>query len=97
MPFSFGEEQLNVNDMVTTLCTVNKGDFPIEITWYHKDNLGNVRKLTTDDGIIITRTNERISMLSIDQLKAKHRGNFTCAASNKAGKTQYSTNLLING
>lgn len=97
MPFNFGDEELNSNDMVSTMCTVNKGDLPIDISWFHTDDMGIDKKLTTNDGIVITRTNQRISMLSIDQLKARHRGNYTCLAKNSAGIVQASAFLFING
>jgi hypothetical protein len=79
------------------MCTVSKGDLPIQITWILTDDSGQEKILTTDDGIVITRTNQRSSMLSIEQVKPHHRGNFTCRVSNKGGKTQYSTYLHING
>ncbi len=79
------------------MCSVNKGDLPIQITWILTDNSGQEKILTTDDGIVITRSNPRSSMLSIEQVKPHHRGNFTCRVSNRGGKTQYSTYLHING
>ncbi len=97
MAFNFGEEQINLNDWISTMCSVNKGDLPIQITWILTDNSGQEKILTTDDGIVITRTNPRSSMLSIEQVKPHHRGNFTCRVSNKGGNTQYSTYLHING
>lgn len=83
--------------MVSATCTVNKGDFPIDIIWIHSDFSGEERKLITNDGVVITRNNARISMLSIESVKARHRGNFTCIAANKAGKVSHSAILIING
>jgi hypothetical protein len=79
------------------MCTVNKGDLPLEITWIQTDESGQDKKLVTNDGIVITRTNQRISMLSIDQVKQRHSGNFTCQVSNRGESTQFSTSLQING
>jgi Down syndrome cell adhesion protein 1 len=97
MPFNFGDEILNENDMVTATCAVNKGDLPLEISWFQTDDLGQDKKLTTNEGIVITRTNQRISMLSIDQVKPYHVGNFSCRVSNRAGVVQVSSFLSING
>lgn len=83
--------------MVSAMCTVNKGDFPIDINWIHSDLSGDERKLISNDGVVITRNNQRISMLSIEAVKARHRGNYTCIASNKAGVAQHSVQLFING
>jgi hypothetical protein len=53
--------------------------------------------LTTSDGIIITRSTQKISMLAIEAVKARHRGNYTCYAQNKGGHSQHSAYLSING
>ena len=97
MPFDFGADEVNLDDMVSATCTVNKGDLPIDINWIHADTKGVERKLMTNDGVVITRTNQRISMLSIEAVKARHRGNFSCTAKNRAGSSQHSAFLAING
>ena len=38
-----------------------------------------------------------MSMLGIEAVKARHRGNYTCYAQNKAGIAQYSAFLSVNG
>ena len=53
--------------------------------------------LTTNDGVVITRNGQKISMLAIDAVKARHRGNYTCYAQNKGGHTNHSAYLSING
>jgi hypothetical protein len=83
--------------MVSAMCTVNKGDFPIDVEWTHIDTDGIEKKLITNDGVVITRTNQRISMLSIEAVKARHRGNYTCLARNKGGGTKHSAILAMNG
>lgn len=70
---------------------------PLEIVWMHVDTTGMEKLLVTNDGVVITRTNQRISMLSIEAVKARHRGNFTCVAKNKGGATRHSAILHING
>lgn len=97
VPFDFGADQINLDEMVSATCTVNKGDLPLDISWIHADTSGIERGLVTNDGVVITRTNQRISMLSIEAVKARHRGNYSCFAKNKAGNSQHSAALHING
>lgn len=100
VPFSFGEEQVNQYDMVSTMCTVNKGDMPIDISWEFSPSLlepRTTRKLQTSDGVLLSRSSARISMLSIDSVRDRHSGNFTCRAKNQAGSVEFTTTLFVNG
>jgi len=98
VPFTFGEEQINLDDMISATCTVNKGDLPLDIYWLVTDTIdGDERRLTTNDGVVVSRTNQRISMLSIEAVKARHKGNYTCVATNKGGAVQHSVFLAMNG
>lgn len=92
VPFEFGEEKTNTDDMVSATCTVHKGDFPIDIYW-------TLNNITVDKihGITIMRTNKRISQLSIDSVQADHAGEYTCHAKNSAGISSHSTVLHVNG
>ena len=85
-----------MDETVTATCTITKGDLPIQ-TWWTL-SIGEIeRNLTTNDGVVIMKNGQKISMLSIEAVKARHRGNYTCYAKNKGGITQYSTHLGING
>lgn len=96
--FSFGEEEVNFDEAVTAVCTITKGDQPIKIWWsLSESDLGIDRNLSSSDGVMITRNSQKISMLAIESVKARHRGNYTCFASNKAGITQHSAFLAVNG
>lgn len=53
--------------------------------------------LTTNDGVVITKPSRKISILAIDAVKARHRGNYTCFSQNKGGASQFSTYLAVNG
>lgn len=64
---------------------------PIGLTFYH-----NEIPVIDDNGITITKS-AKIAMLSIESLRAEHRGNYTCKASNRAGQVQFSAELNING
>lgn len=79
--------------MVSATCTVNKGDFPIDINWmFNGDMIPSM-----NSGISISRTNQRISTLSIEAVRDRHRGNYTCIAKNFAGFSEITTILFING
>lgn len=100
VPFSFGEELVNQYDMVSTMCTVNKGDMPIDISWEFIPSLlepRKPRKLHTSDGILLSRSSSRISMLSIDSVRDRHSGNYTCRAKNQGGAVEFTTTLFVNG
>ena len=101
VPLTFGDEQINLDDAVSVTCVVNKGDLPIQIEWMFQGSeeygRSTDKRLTTNDGVVITRTNARISMLSIEAVKSRHRGNYTCLAKNNAGFVQNTAQLAING
>lgn len=97
VPFNFGEGQVNLDDSVMTSCSVMKGDFQnLKIWWMFADSEMSYN-LTSNDGVVIMRTSQKISILAIDAVKARHRGNYTCYASNKAGVAQHSAYLDIHG
>nr|XP_029721313.1 Down syndrome cell adhesion molecule-like protein Dscam2 isoform X32 [Aedes albopictus] len=98
VPFSFGDEQVNQFDMVSTMCTVNKGDMPIDISWEFTSSLVEPRvprKLYTNDGVLLSRGSTRISTLSIDSVRDRHSGNYTCRAKNQAGASEYTAVLSV--
>lgn len=89
---------------MSAVCTVNKGDLPIEIWWtfvsefdQHSNHVAEAVLLSSNDGIMEQRTNNRISMLSVELVKARHRGNYSCLAKNRGGLVQYTAQLTVNG
>lgn len=92
VPFDFGEDEINEMDMVSASCTVNKGDLGIQISWTR-----NSRPIFSNDGISISRTNQRISILSIESVRDRHSGNYTCVAENAAGRVNFTASLHVNG
>ncbi|KAK9680795.1 hypothetical protein QE152_g38810 [Popillia japonica] len=90
-PFEFGAEAVNSGEMVSVLCTVNRGDLPINVTW----NL-NGRTVGSYRGISVLRTNNRISQLSIDSVRAEHAGTYECVSGNSAGIAKHSAYLRVN-
>lgn len=92
LPFEFSEEAVNEGDGVSVQCTVSKGDYPLNITWYL-----NGLTIQQGDGILVNRASKRVSTLSIDSVQAFHSGNYTCLASNKADATSITRILVVNG
>jgi hypothetical protein len=97
LPFSFGEEQINLDDSVSVTCFVNKGNLPLEIYWTFTGADNVEEKLTTNDKVIISRTGIRMSILSIESVKRKMSGVYKCLAENIAGSVSHSTVLTIKG
>lgn len=98
VPFSFGEEQINLDNSVMASCSVMKGDLPLNVWWrFTPSDDSSSYNLTTNDGVVIMRTSQKISILAIDAVKARHMGNYTCFAQNNGGATHYSTYLAIHG
>lgn len=92
VPFDFGEESINEMDMVSASCTVNKGDVPVDVSW-----LKNGGRVYTNDGIVVAKMSQRMSVLSIESVRARHAGNYTCVATNNAGVTKHWAILRVNG
>lgn len=98
LPFSFGEDEINLDEATTAACTVVKGDSPIKIWWTLSDTFEETEKnLTTNDGVVITRNSPKVSIMTIEAVQARHKGNYSCYASNRAGITQHTAYLAING
>lgn len=97
-PFSFGEDELNLDDSVMASCSITKGDLPISIWWRFSGEGSDITyNLTSNDGVVISRNSQKFSILAIEAVKARHRGNYTCFSSNKGGVVQQSAYLAING
>lgn len=50
-----------------------------------------------DLDILTEKRGKRINNLMIDAIEAKHAGIYTCIATNAAGKTEHSAELVVNG
>lgn len=93
MPFSFGDTPTNTGEMIGATCMVTKGDLPIEILWFFRDEPIHV----IDDFVTIAKMNSRTSSLNIEEIKDKHRGSYKCVAKNKAGHAEIESTLFVNG
>lgn len=91
--FGFGDEPANTGDVAGIQCMVARGDLPIDIFW----SLNSVPIVTGQNSFTITRMNVKTSSLNIESLDAKHRGNYSCVARNKAGFAEFHTELQVNG
>lgn len=78
-------------DMTTVNCAVTKGDTPIDISWRF-----NNYTIGTGDGILVTKSGQRISMLNIESVQSRHRGIYRCVAANAAGIVEHSAELKVN-
>ena len=92
MPFEFGEEPFDMLTTSTVSCAVIKGDTPIEINWmFGGETLG------TQDGISISKSGPKMSILYIESVQPRHAGRYTCVARNKAGFAEHSSELKVIG
>lgn len=93
LPFSFGDDPLNTDDVAAVQCMALKGDLPMKIKWYFNES-----PITTiESGVHVVMTSPRISQLTIEAVTAYHRGLYRCVAINKAGSVEYSAELRVNG
>ncbi|XP_044018817.1 Down syndrome cell adhesion molecule-like protein Dscam2 isoform X21 [Aphidius gifuensis] len=91
-PFTFGNEPSNSGDTVSVSCTVLKGDYPISIEWsFNSEPIS-----PNNPDVNVVSTSKRVSVLTIDDVSARHAGIFSCSAYNEAGGTSYSATLAVN-
>lgn len=93
LPFSFGEDAADMGDIASANCVVPKGDLPLEIHW----SLNSAPIVNGENDFNVLRLNKRTSSLNIDSLTAFHRGSYKCIATNKAGSSEYTAELQVNG
>lgn len=90
-PFSLNEP-VYYGDNIQLNCHVSKGDKPIQLSWtFHG------KELSTDMGMVTVKVGEDTSLLMVSSADLIHSGNYTCIALNRAGKTTYTTEILVNG
>lgn len=91
-PFQFGGEPLNFGEPASIQCTIAGGDWPMSIEWLFNDYY-----LPSHLQIVTTKFTRHTYVLGIESVTADHVGNYSCVAKNQAGKTSYTTTLIING
>lgn len=92
LPFDFGEEPFDSGNTASVSCIVTKGDVPIDIGW-----LFNGRRIDTNDGVLISKSGQKISILSFEYVHSRHAGQYSCLASNQAGSTEHTAELKVMG
>jgi Immunoglobulin domain len=99
VPFTFGKDEIYFDESVTATCSVSFGDLPIKFWWTLSDSFESLSEynISTNDGIVISKAGNKLSFLNIEAVKARHRGNYTCYAQNKAGTAKQSAYLAVNG
>ncbi|XP_076265904.1 Down syndrome cell adhesion molecule 1 isoform X34 [Rhynchophorus ferrugineus] len=89
--FTFGDEPIYMGESTTVNCNLAQGDLPINFSW-----MLNGRPVDQVDGINVGSFGKKTSVLGVDSLTDAHAGNYTCIASNLAGTSSYTAELLVN-
>lgn len=84
---------MNKDDVAAVQCMVLKGDLPMNISWFLNDKLIT----TVENGINVVMTSLRINQLTIESVNGNHRGYYKCIATNKAGSSEFVSELKVNG
>lgn len=91
-PFQF-DGPLKTGDSVVLTCYAPKGDTPLKLKWYHDQrHISHHSK-----GITTSPFGAQASLLTIPKVEHHHRGNYTCIATNAAGKSSFTAHLDVNG
>ena len=92
VPVTFGRDLFDEGTFAQAVCTITAGDEPLQIRWsFHGHSI------SSDQGISTTNIGSRTSILMIQNVGHRHRGNYTCLASNKAGNISHTAELRVNG
>lgn len=92
MPFTFGTEAVNQGELRQIICSIVKGDEPLQISWSLQGE-----ELSPGPDLTTTQLGARSSLLMISSVSYRHSGTYTCIASNAAGTETYSAELKVNG
>jgi Immunoglobulin domain len=86
---------MNYGDAVSVQCFVSGGDLPVGIRWkWNNQTIGDSDKLKD---ILIEKRGGRVSTLFIEAVTARHIGVYTCVAENRAGVSEQTSDLKVNG
>lgn len=86
------DEAVSYGESIQLNCHVSKGDKPLQLRW-----IVNGKTVVSGEGIKTTAVEDDTSLLTVTSADFMHSGNYTCEASNRAGKTSYSTEVFVNG
>lgn len=83
---------MNAGEFANLQCIVPTGDLPLNIRWsYPGEEMGG------SSGVLAKKVADRVSMLMISVITARHAGEYVCTAENAAGTSSHSTILTVNG
>jgi hypothetical protein len=90
--FAFTKLPMNAGEFANLQCIVPTGDLPLNIRWsYPGEEMGG------SSGVLAKKVADRVSMLMISVITARHAGEYVCTAENAAGTASHSTILTVNG
>lgn len=81
-----------MEDSVSITCLISSGDQPIDLEWLFNDY-----GISTYSGVTVVKGGKRTSILTIDNVHARHAGKYTCKAKNHAAAVNYTAELIVNG
>lgn len=85
---------MNFEDQASVQCSISGGDRPIQVTWmFNGVELGR----RNEYDVTLSKVTKNVHILAIDSIHAKHAGNYTCVAKNRAGVAQHTADLIVNG
>lgn len=90
--FTFGDEPLKFGESASVQCTISGGDLPMSVQW-----MLNGAEIPPHLEVTTAKIGKRIHLLSIESVKADHRGNYSCVAKNFAGETVFTAPLIVIG
>ncbi|XP_043680656.1 Down syndrome cell adhesion molecule-like protein Dscam2 isoform X40 [Vespula pensylvanica] len=93
IPFDFGDESANWGELVSVTCSITKGDQPLDISWAFN---GTPIDISRGSDVVVGSTNKKNSVLTIESVAARHAGEYTCSASNRAGAASHTALLTVN-
>ncbi|XP_071636880.1 Down syndrome cell adhesion molecule 1 isoform X20 [Temnothorax longispinosus] len=89
--FAFTKLPMNAGEFANLQCIVSSGDLPLNIRWsYPGEEMGG------SSGVLAKKVADRVSMLMISVITARHAGEYVCTAENAAGTASHSTVLTVN-
>ncbi|CAG4948443.1 unnamed protein product [Colias eurytheme] len=91
MPFDFGTDPVNDQEMMVVICSVTKGDLPLTIRWYF-----NGIPLKSETNGVTLINSKRTSQLTIESVSHHNQGNYTCSVKNQAGSANHTAELYVN-
>ncbi|KAH8020627.1 hypothetical protein HPB51_002576 [Rhipicephalus microplus] len=100
---------LRRGDTAEIFCSLRRGSLPVAFQWLHNgkpirpnrvgaaETTGTAQGSNSAEALWKVDHRDRRSELLIENIGARQIGNYTCIASNAAGKTSFTASLLVEG